>query len=497
MKRLGIALMRFVFLLSAGALFAQEIPLTNWTVPPYTSSSAGGIHTMVDQTPPRAFIGLPPCRLLDTRGAAPLGGGGAFAIDQIRAYTLPGACGIPTGTDAVSLNITATNTGAQAFGHIKVWPVGQTEPNVSTLNYPGAGATIANAAIVPLGTGGAINVKSGNAGADVIIDVNGYFSDTLGTANSFLVISPVAGNGAVSGINTNNGNGTAGVKGVHGTAVPSAPEQVPAGVVGTSSFFDGVLGISIAGSAGVGVRGIRTSGAAGLSSSGELGVASLGGRFFNDVEINGDLFVGTGDTTFGPGNADFGGNVAIDGNLQVAGGTKMFVEPHPTDASKVIRYVSLEGPESGTYFRGRGRFQNGTARIPVPEDFRMVTAEEGLTVQITPIGGMATVGVLRMNLNEIVAQSSRNLEFSYLVQGVRRAFADFQPTGEAGTLYVRQGARSRLGENLPSELKRRLIANGTYNEDGTVNMDTARRLGWDRIWAERDEDESPSVQPNP
>src|SRR5262249_20906794 len=53
-------------------------------------------------------------------------------------------------------------------------------------------------------------------------------------------------------------------------------------------------------------------------------------------------------------------------------GAKYFVEPHPTDPSQVIRYVSLEGPEAGTYFRGRGKFQNGLATIEVPEDFRMV-----------------------------------------------------------------------------------------------------------------------------
>jgi hypothetical protein len=30
-----------------------------------------------------------------------------------------------------------------------------------------------------------------------------------------------------------------------------------------------------------------------------------------------------------------------------------------------------------------------------------------------------------------------------------------------------------------------LIQNGTYNADGTVNMETARRLGWDKVWEER------------
>ena len=84
---------------------------------------------------------------------------------------------------------------------------------------------------------------------------------------------------------------------------------------------------------------------------------------------------------------DYGGN-----------GAKYFVEPHPRQADMVILYVALEGPESGTYFRGKGKFQNGVATIQVPEDFRMLTDEEGLSVQITPIGGMASVGVLRIGL---------------------------------------------------------------------------------------------------
>src|SRR5207253_5044960 len=93
-----------------------------------------------------------------------------------------------------------------------------------------------------------------------------------------------------------------------------------------------------------------------------------------------------------------------------ATGTKNFVEPHPTDASKVIRYVSLEGPEAGTYFRGRGKFQNGFAAIEVPEDFRLVTDAEGLSIQVTPIGGMAMVSVVRIGLDGIVVEASRDVD---------------------------------------------------------------------------------------
>jgi hypothetical protein len=472
------------------AAAAEEIPLANWTVPPFRGSSASGLATMTDISPGVAFVAFQPCRVVDTRGGGVFTGAygpPSMAANAIRSFDIdsaPHCTGIPAGSEAYSLNFTVTGTGGE--GDIRVWPTGNPPVQVtSVLNFTAAGVTIANATIIPAGTGGSIDVFVAGSSTQLLIDINGYFTDTYNTGNQLIASGSVGGDGMVLGTNVGGSAGSAGVKGVQGTAVPSAPEQEPAGVVGTSSGFDGVLGITIAGSGGAGVRGIRTTGTSTVLSSGELGVANLGGRFVNDVEINGDILVGTGDTTFGPGNGDFGGNVNVDGNLNVLGGTKNFVEPHATDASKVIRYVSLEGPESGTYFRGRGRFQNGIARIRVPEDFRTVTADEGLTVQITPIGGMATVGVLRMDLHEIVAQSSRNLEFSYLVQGVRRAFADLHPIDDAGTMYVRRGVESRLPENFPPDIKRRLIENGTFNADGTVNMDTARRLGWDRIWAKR------------
>ncbi len=51
---------------------------------------------------------------------------------------------------------------------------GQPYPKVSTLNSPN-GDVIANAAIVPAGTGGEITVVTGNP-TDLIIDIVGYFA---------------------------------------------------------------------------------------------------------------------------------------------------------------------------------------------------------------------------------------------------------------------------------------------------------------------------------
>jgi hypothetical protein len=51
-------------------------------------------------------------------------------------------------------------------------------------------------------------------------------------------------------------------------------------------------------------------------------------------------------------------------------------------SSKVIRYMALEGPEAGTYFRGTAGTSGKKAVIEVPESFRIVTDEEGLTVPL-------------------------------------------------------------------------------------------------------------------
>jgi len=81
-------------------------------------------------------------------------------------------CGVPAGAQAYSLNFTAVPNGPLAF--LSTWPTGQSLPLVSTLNAP-TGAVTANAAIVPAGTNGSIDLYVYNS-ADVIVDINGHFA---------------------------------------------------------------------------------------------------------------------------------------------------------------------------------------------------------------------------------------------------------------------------------------------------------------------------------
>ena len=137
------------------------------------------------------------------------------------------------------------------------------------------------------------------------------------------------------------------------------------------------------------------------------------------------------------------------GNLG-AMGAKHFVEPHPSDAARVIVYSSLEGREVGTYFRGTARVVNHEAVIEVPEDFRIVTDDEGLTVQLTPVGDLATLAVVRQDLNRVVVKASKDVTFHYLVQGVRRAFKDLQPV-RIGYEFVPRSPSDTLQPYLTAE----------------------------------------------
>jgi hypothetical protein len=182
-----------------------------------------------------------------------------------------------------------------------------------------------------------------------------------------------------------------------------------------------------------------------------------------------------------------------------ASGTKPFVEPHPYKAGTVIRYVALEGPEAGTYFRGRGRFVGGKAVIEVPEDFRLVTDEDGLTMQVTPVGRASAVGavsVVSMDLNRIEVESTRDVEFFYHVNGIRKTFKDWKVVVESGE-FTPESPTATIPTYFSEKQKRNLIENGTYNEDGTVNMQTAERLGWAQVWAQRNPENSGRHGTNP
>jgi hypothetical protein len=70
--------------------------------------------------------------------------------------------------------VTVAPAPAGLLSFLTMWPTGQSRPLVSTLNDFG-GIVLANAAIVPAGQGGSLDVYVTDR-THVIIDINGYFS---------------------------------------------------------------------------------------------------------------------------------------------------------------------------------------------------------------------------------------------------------------------------------------------------------------------------------
>ena len=118
------------------------------------------------------FFALPPCRLVDTRGNAPLTGGFLPAA-TVRSYALTGVCNVPANAQAVSLNATVVRPVGPGF--LTLWPEGGAFPSATTLNYVG-GDIVANAAVVPVSAAGGISMALGVSGGDVILDTNGYYA---------------------------------------------------------------------------------------------------------------------------------------------------------------------------------------------------------------------------------------------------------------------------------------------------------------------------------
>jgi YVTN family beta-propeller protein len=121
------------------------------------------------------FYSTPLCRIFDTRGPNGIFGGPYLYGGQERDFPiLASNCQIPANALAYSMNLTVTPVDGQPLGYLTVWPAGSQQPVVSTLNNPTA-TILANAAIVPAGTGGAIAVYA-DQNTNLIGDINGYFA---------------------------------------------------------------------------------------------------------------------------------------------------------------------------------------------------------------------------------------------------------------------------------------------------------------------------------
>jgi hypothetical protein len=494
MKRLLAGLM--LCLLSVSARAAN--PARNWSAPPSwtpPSSQAAGRGALTVY-PPLPFVPIPPCRIIDTRAGSgfPAGyGPPSLGTGAQRSFVIAGQCGIPLGAQAVSFNFAVWVPSTR--GDLRVFPSGGAVPVVSTLNWEAGILALANAAVVPLGTNADITVLNDGTAVDIFVDVNGFYGPTAADPTQFFSLVTNSPNFTMSLSNVSVGcSGICGLLQtvIGGTAIEGdsgSTLATDAGVLGTGVAAAGVIGTSTTGTGVEGQTSSSVNDAAGVLGTDGAGAGVNTGLLSAGVRGEGKHGV-VGITNTAAGNGVLAvavapATVALQANGNFAAtGTKAFIEPHPTDPNLTIRYVALEGPEAGTYFRGTAATTDREAVIEVPESFRMVTSDEGLTVQLTPVGQLAQMAVISRDLNRIVVRSSRDVTFDYHVNGTRRAFRDWQAVA-AGHEFRPVSPDQKLPGWLTEEARNRLIANGTYNPDGTVNMATAERMGWAQKW--RDE----------
>jgi PKD repeat protein len=176
------------------------------TVPGLTTVAVGGGHVdlyngspgtvdliadvagyFIKDAASEGFNPIYPSRLLDTRTGTgmpfprQIAAGETFTQKVAGHYT----GNVPSHADAALLNITVVNP--RASGHLTAFPTGKANPQTSNLNY-GAGETVTNSVIVPIGISGSVDFHP-NATTDVVIDVVGYF--VSGGESYLMPVSPL------------------------------------------------------------------------------------------------------------------------------------------------------------------------------------------------------------------------------------------------------------------------------------------------------------------
>jgi hypothetical protein len=141
----------------------------------FTASASNALSQVVNAVSSAGtalqFVPVTPCRIADTRNAAGPFGGPELAAASTRTFNIPqSACGIPASAIAYSLNATVVPNAA--LNYLTLWPAGEAQPFVSTLNSDGR--VKANATITPAGANGGVSVYATDA-TQFILDIDGYF----------------------------------------------------------------------------------------------------------------------------------------------------------------------------------------------------------------------------------------------------------------------------------------------------------------------------------
>ncbi len=135
------------------------------------------------------FTAIAPKRILDSRSGTQVGPYSTpwGAATQREVTVAGGSTTVPDTADAVTLNVTVTQT--TAVSYLSIWPKGDPKPTVSSLNWD-PGWTVPNSVTVKVGDLGKINIYNNLGSANVVVDVVGYYTESTGAG--FTSVQPDA-----------------------------------------------------------------------------------------------------------------------------------------------------------------------------------------------------------------------------------------------------------------------------------------------------------------
>ncbi|MGH9263109.1 MAG: fibronectin type III domain-containing protein [Acidimicrobiales bacterium] len=175
------------------------------------TSEPSGPSRPVTPTAGSRYHPVVPARILDSRS----GNGvptGRVAPNTTVDLEVAGRGGVPaSGASAVVLNLTAVDP--VATGYVTAWPAGEPRPTASNLNVVPV-RTVANLAVVKLGTDGRISLFSGAGLIHLVADVAGWYgADGEEAGAGYHAVTPARV------LDTRDGNGTPAFKPPGGATV--------------------------------------------------------------------------------------------------------------------------------------------------------------------------------------------------------------------------------------------------------------------------------------
>ncbi len=202
----------------------------------------------------------------------------------------------------------------------------------------------------------------------------------------------------------------------------------------------------------------------GIGEYGIRGYGNTAGARFEDLTSSSFTLLANGDTgILGYGNFQGGYFLDLDSNsygrvgysiYKIFGsGTVSFAQNHPDDPEKVVVYHAPESSEVSVYTRGRAVLEDGLARVPLDETFRLVANPDlGLTAHLTPRGTPASLAVESVSATELVVRGPEGSDtaFDYMVWGLRIGFeeaAPVQPKSEESYIPSMAGHREMFRDD--------------------------------------------------